>query len=150
MTTKFKMLIEEYARESDTKTMEMLTDKIDWFVCKVMEKDKELAEHFIMKVDLLLNPHFTKETAEYVVSRFENKDGSKGPHWSYEQTSSVMKSKNYDYDEADWYYALNMIWSDYYKSGRSDETYIELACDFLDDPDAPEDKAKKYYLAMKY
>ena len=51
MTTKFKMLVEEYARESDTKTMEMLTDKIDWFVCKVMEKDKELAEHFIMKVD---------------------------------------------------------------------------------------------------
>lgn len=150
MTTKFKILVDEYARESDTSTMEHLTDKIDWFVCKVMEKDKELAEHFIMKVDLLLNPHFTKETAEYVVSHFENKDGSKGEHWTYDQTSSVLRSKGYDYHEADWFFALNMVYSDFYKSGRSDETYIELANDFLDDIDAPDCKAKKYYLAMRY
>lgn len=150
MTTKFKILVDEYARDADVSTMEHLTDKIDWFVCKVIEKDKELAEHFIMKVDLLLNPHFTKETAEYVVKRFENKDGSKGGHWSYEQTTSVLKSKDYDFNEADWYYVLNKEWSDHYKSGRSDETYIELAVDFFDDPDAPECKAKKYYLAMKY
>lgn len=150
MTTKFKILVDEYARDADASTMEHLTDKIDWFVCKVMERDKELAEHFIMKVDLLLNPHFTKETAEYVVNRFENKDGSKGEHWTYDQTTSVLKSKNYDFEEADWYVCLNMIWSDYYKSGRSDDTYIELAYDFLDDIDAPECKAKKYYLAMKY
>lgn len=42
-----------------------------------------------------------------------------------------------------------MIYSDFYKSGRTDETYIELACDFLNDKDAPDDKAKKYYLSMK-
>ena len=149
MATKFKTLVEEYARESDTSTMEHLTHKIDWFVGKVMEKDKDLAEHFIMKVDLLLNPHFTKETAEYVVGCFENKDGSKGGHWTYEQTTSVLKSRNLDYCEADWYYVLSMIYSDYYKNGRTDDTYIELAIDFLDDPDAPDCKAKKYYLAMK-
>lgn len=149
MSTRFKTLVHEYTKDSDTRTMEMLTDKIDWFVCKVMDEDKELAEHFIMKVDLLLNPHFTKETAEFVVSHFENKDGTKGAHWTYQQTNDVLKVKGYDFDEADWYYAMNMIWSDYYKGGRSDETYVELACDFLDDPDAPEDKAKKYYLAMK-
>lgn len=150
MSTKFKMLVDEYARDSENWKMEHLTNKIDWFVSKVMEEDKELAEHFIMKVDLLLNPHFTKETAEYAVSCFDNKDGSKGHHWTYEQTSSVLKSKDLDYDEADWHYVLNMIYSDYYKSGRPDDTYIELAIDFLDDPDAPEDKAKKYYLGMKY
>lgn len=148
--TQFKTLVREYAKEADSKTMEMLTDKIDWFVDKVMEKDKEMVEHFIMKIDLLLNPHFTKPTAEYVVSQFDNKDGSKGEHWSYEQTNSVMKSKGLDYCEADWYYVMSMIYSDYYKSGRSDETYIELACDFLDDPDAPDCKAKKYWLAMNY
>lgn len=43
-----------------------------------------------------------------------------------------------------------MIYSDYYKSGRSDDTYIELACDFIDDVDAPEDKVKRYWKAMKY
>ena len=149
MTTKFKILVDEYARDADTSVMEMLTCKIDWFVSKVMEKDKELADKFIMKVDLLLNPHFTKETAEYVVECFENKDGSKGQHWTYDQTTSVLKSRSLDYDEADWYYVLNMIYSDYHKNGRTDDTYIELAIDFLDDPDAPEGKAKKYYLAMK-
>lgn len=147
--TEFKSLVKEYAADSDTRTMEMLTDKIDHFVEKVMERDKELAEHFIMKVDLLLNPHFTKHSAEYAVSRFENKDGSIGQHWNYDQTTSVMKSKGYDFHEADWYVCLNMIWSDYYKSGRSDDVYIELACDFLDDPDSPDGKMKKYWLAMK-
>lgn len=149
MSTQFKYLVEEYARDADTSVMEMLTCKIDWFVGKVMEKDKDLAEHFIMKVDLLLSPHFNKETAEYVVGCFENKDGSKGQHWTYDQTTSVLKSKGYYFEEADWYYVLNMIYSDYYKNGRTDDTYIELAHDFLDDVDAPEGKAKKYYLAMK-
>lgn len=148
MTTKFKNLVDEYVKYSDTRTMEHLTDKIDWLVSKVMERDKELADHFLMKVDLLLNPHFTKETAEYAVSKFENKDGTTGEHWNYDTTEKVLFSRQYDFDEADWYYVLNMIYSDYYKSGRSDDTYIELAKDFLSDEDAPECKAKKYYLAM--
>ena len=55
-----------------------------------------------------------------------------------------------DFNEADWYFVLSMMYSDYYKSGRSDDTYIGLAVDFLNDPDAPDGKAKKYYLAMKH
>lgn len=55
-----------------------------------------------------------------------------------------------EYNSCDWYYVLSMIYSDYYKSGRSDETYIGLAKDFMDDIDAPGDKAKRYYLAMKF
>lgn len=143
----FKELIDKYLDTSDD--MVKLTDKIEWFVEKVSEEDKELADKFLMKIDLLLNPHFTRETAEYVVSRLMNKDGSKGAHWSYEQTSKVLDNEGLDFHKCDWYYVLNMIYSDYYKSGRSDETYIELAKDFIDDIDAPDDKAKKYYLAMK-
>lgn len=59
-------------------------------------------------------------------------------------------SKGYDFDDADWYYVLNMVYLDYYKSGRSDDTYIELAHDFLSDSDAPENKAKRYFLAMHH
>lgn len=148
--SRFKSLVNDYGRDGDVKSMENLTDKIDWFVEKVMEKDKDLAEHFLMKVDLLLNPHFLKNAAEYVVSLFDNKDGSTGEHWNYNQTSSVMKSRGYDFCEGDWYVCLNMMWSDYYKNGRSDDVYIELAADFLDDPDAPDGKMKKYWLAMRY
>ena len=142
----FKELVYEYGREVSTDAMEKLTCKVDWFTEKVRETNPELVDKFLMKVDLLLNPHFTRKTAEYVVSRLENKDGTKGGHWSYEQTTSVMPDGLH---EADWHYVLSMIYSDYYKSGRSDETYIGLAKDFLDDPDAPDGKAKKYYLAMR-
>lgn len=142
----FKDLVYEYGRDGSTDTMEHLTCKVDWFVEKVREMHPELVDMFLTKVDLLLNPHFTRKTAEYAVSKFHNKDGSKGEHWTYEQAKSVMSG---DFNEADWYFVLSMIYSDYYKSGRSDDTYIGLATDFLNDPDAPEGKAKKYYLAMK-
>jgi len=141
----FKELVYEYGRDGSTDTMEKLTCKVDWFTEKVRETHPELVDKFLMKVDLLLNPHFTRKTAEYVVSKFTNKDGSTGAHWTYDQTTGVMDGEHH---EADWYYTLNMIYSDYYKSGRSDETYIGLAKDFLSDPDAPNCKAKKYYLAM--
>ena len=142
----FKDLIDKYLDDKDD--MYKLACKIDWFTEKVKESNPELANRFLMKVDLLLNPHFTKESAEYVVSKLKNKDGTEGEHWNYDTTEKVLFSRKYDFDEADWYYTLNMIYSDYYKSGRSDDTYIELANDFLSDEDAPEGKAKKYYLAM--
>jgi hypothetical protein len=149
MTT-FQKLIDEYGRSGDTETMEHLTKKVNWFVEKVRCENAELAEHFLTKVDILLNPHFTKESAKMVVDKMENKDGSTGEHWSYETAEKVLHNQNLDFDPSDWYYVLNMIYSDYYKSGRADETYIELAEDFLDDVDAPDDKAKRYYRAMNY
>ena len=146
----FQKLIDEYGRDGDIETMEHLTHKIDHFVEEVKEKHPELVEHFLVKIDLLLNPHFSKDTAKYAVSKLKNKDGSSGEHWNYETTTKVLDSKGYDFHVCDWYYVLNMIYSDYYKSGRSEDTYIELAYDFLDDVDAPDDKAKKYYKAMHY
>ncbi|MBP5698837.1 MAG: hypothetical protein J6W96_04865 [Alphaproteobacteria bacterium] len=142
----FKDLINEYIHGLSDDDMNMLTHKINWFVEKVKMSNPELVDKFLMKVDLIVNPHFTKETAEYVVSRMSNKDGTTGEHWNYETTMKVMDG---DFNEADWYYVLNMIYSDYYKSGRSDETYIGLAKDFMDDKDAPEGKAKRYYKAMR-
>lgn len=141
----FKDLVYEYGRDGSTEVMEKLTSKVDKFVEEVREMHPDMVEKFLTKIDLLLNPYFTRKTAEYVVKKLENKDGTIGGHWSYEQTTSVMPAGLH---EADWHYVINMIYSDYYKSGRSDETYIGLAKDFMDDTDAPRCKAKKYYLAM--
>lgn len=147
---KYAELIRKYIDDANEEDMEMLTEKTDKFVEEVRSHNPELVEKFLMKIDLFLNPHFSKETAKYAVSKMKNKDGSTGEHWDYETTSKVLDAKGYDFHSCDWYYVLNMIYSDYYKSGRSDDTYIELAHDFLDDVDAPDDKAKKYYKAMKY
>ena len=137
----------DYATEED---MEMLTVKTDKFVEEVREHHPDLVEHYLMKVDLILNPHFSKETSKYAVSKLKNKDGTTGEHWNYETTTKVLEGKGYDFKHCDWYYVLNMIYSDYYKSGRSDETYIEMAYDFLADEDAPAHKMKRYYKAMHY
>ena len=146
----FEKIVREYAKDSDTEDMNRLTHKIDWFTEKVREKDPVLVDHFLMKVDLLLNPHFTKETAGYAVSMMKNKDGTMGEHWNYDETTSVLRDSKLPFEEADWYYTLNMIYSDYYKSDKSTKNYVEMASDFLSDMDAPECKAKKYYLAMHY
>ena len=144
----FYKMIDEYGRNGDTETMEHLTHKVDHVVEEVKNKHPDMVERFLLEVDLLLNPHFTTDTAKYAVHKMKNKDGSTGEHWSKETTDRVLESKDYDFNPCDWYVALNMIYSDYYKSGRSDETYIELAYDFLSDMDAPKDKMKKYYRAM--
>ena len=144
----FKEIVFKYGRDGKTEVMEELTEIIDEFVEDIREHEEEKADEFILMVDLLLNPHFSKETSKYAVSKLKNKDGSIGEHWNKETTDRVLEEKGYDFNYCDWYYVLNMIYSDYYKSGRSDDTYIELAYDFLEDKDAPEDKAKRYYKAM--
>lgn len=145
---KFSELVHENLSDSDTNTMEKLTRKIDDFIEQTREHHPELVEDFLCHIDLLLNPSFTKETAKYAVSKMKNKDGSEGEHWGFDTTDKVLKSKGFDFEPSDWYVALNMIYSDYYKPSRSDETYIELAHDFLSDEDAPKGKMKKYWLAM--
>lgn len=60
--------------------------------------------------------------------------------------SSWVGCKNYNI--YDLYYTLNMVRSDYYKDGQAPQYYADLAFDFLEDKDAPEGKAKRYYLAM--
>lgn len=144
----FKDMVDKYWRSAGLEDMECLAEKIDWFAEEVRKTNPELVEKFLMKIDLLLNPHFTEETAKHVVAKMTNKDGTRGEHWTYDQTSDVLENQGYDFDHADWYYVLNMVYSDYYKSGRTTETYVELAHDFLADSDAPECKAKKYFWAM--
>lgn len=144
----FKEIITKYIGNLDIDDMDRLTTKINHFVEEVHKIDSRLADKFLMKVDCLVNPHFTRDTAEYAVSKLKNRDGSTGEKWGYEETTRVLNSKGYTFNPADWYYVLNMTYSDKYKQGKSSEDYIEDAYMFLDDIDAPHDKAKRYYLAM--
>lgn len=43
-----------------------------------------------------------------------------------------------------------MIYSDLYESGRPDSEYVKDAVKFINDKDAPHDKAERYYRAMNY
>ena len=94
--------------------------------------------------------HLTKEEAMEYVDLMRNKDGSVGPHWTFEQVNSYMKSHNEyaNLDPYSFYVALNMMYSDYYSPNKTTDTYAMLAKDFLVDKDAPKDKLKRYFIAM--
>lgn len=145
----YKELIKKYIDHASEYDMEMLTCKTDKFIEEVREKHPEMVDKFLMKIDLILNPNFTKESAQYAVSKMKNKDGTTGEHWNYDTTTKVLEAKGYDFKPCDWYYTLNMVYSDFYKQGRTDDTYVEMAHDFLADVDGAENKAKKYYKYVK-
>ena len=91
-----------------------------------------------------------REKAQQWVRKMKNADGSTGEHWTYDQTTQVMKQRNIDCEPAEFYAAMNMLWSDYgkvaEKFGVSNvEYWAELSKAFLMDKDAEDDKLALYY-----
>lgn len=97
-----------------------------------------------------LSKTMDRETAREWVKHMKNADGSTGEHWSYEQTTQVMKQRGIDCNPAEWYAIMNAVWSDY---GKIAEKYgvnnVDFWADFtkawLMDKDAHADKAALYY-----
>lgn len=94
---------------------------------------------------------FTEETAEKWVKAMRNTDGTKGPHWTQEQTRKVMKHMGVnDVEPHEFYAVMNAMYSDYCAVAKKfgvdrPEFYGELAKAWLMDEDAVEDKAAAYY-----
>lgn len=93
--------------------------------------------------------HFNRENAKEAVSCMENEDGTTGEHWSITETTKLANENRIsftNFNEYDWYYVLNMQYSDLYKVFMDDvTTYIKLAKAWLTDVDVPEGKAWRYY-----
>ena len=85
-----------------------------------------------------------------------NEDGSRGQHWSIDETSALANQYNIRLDEKfnkyDWYVALNMVYSDYYKvivncvGSNNSKYFVELAKAWLNDKDIDEGKMWYYYV----
>ena len=105
-------------------------------------------------------PHFDEEHARKAVSKMENEDGSRGQHWSVEETSALANQYGIRFDSKfnkyDWYVALNMVYSDYYKvivnmTGSNNSKYfVELAKAWICDKDIDEGKMWYYYSSICY
>lgn len=145
----YKKLIEEYVTSENIVDMFMLTKLTDDFISEVDKIDHELVKNFVMNLKMYMHPLRDKECAEYAVSKLVNEDGSKGQHWDFE-TTSKLADKYEIYNKPAFYYVLNMIYSDFYESGRADSEYVKDAVKFINDKDAPHDKAERYYRAMNY
>ena len=107
---------------------------------KHMDHDKYLQiEHKLY--EHVYGHHLNSELASKWVTTMENRDGTKGPHWTVEQTSQYSGV----HDKWDWYVCMNMHYSDYYNAKFTTSDYVDLANHFLDDMDAPDDKLLRYY-----
>lgn len=145
----YQKIVDEFVTSQNVIDMFMLAKMTNDFICEVEEIKPEMVEKFRMKLEMYMHPFKDREKAEYAVSKFKNDDGSTGEHWDYETTSRL--AEKYEIDKKPvFYYVLNMMYSDQYESGKSDMTYVKEAIKWMDDKDAPEDKAERYYRAMNY
>lgn len=129
---------------------EMAEGLVDW----LSERDPILyqeAEDYMYRT--VYGNHFSKWLLECCCAVMINEDGTTGAHWTLEDTNSVAKSHNIKFDkfnEYDWNYTMNMLYSDYYSILGSDtDKYCRMANKFLNDVDAPKGKAYIYYRAME-
>lgn len=98
-------------------------------------------------------PHFNEEHARKAVSKMENEDGTRGPHWSVEETTALASQYGINlgsrFNRYDWFVALNMVYSDYYKviismtNSNSTKHFVELAKAWINDKDIDEGKIRK-------
>lgn len=129
-------------------------DLMEKFVKKLKIADKELYDDLMDGLYVLVfGEHFNEETAKEAVSCMVNDDGTTGEHWNIEETTAVAKQNNIvfgNFNQFDWYYTLNMVYSDFSKVfGSNTEMYIKVAKSWLEDKDAPKGKAYKYYKMTK-
>lgn len=135
---------------SDEQIREFVTDYITMIGARDPDLYKVAEDWLYRKV---YGCHFNEWVLEEALRSMENEDGTKGGHWSIRDTNDV--ARKYDiklgdkYNEYDWNYVMNMVYSDYY-GAIPDELnyYVQIAKKFLDDKDMPCGKAYKYYRSM--
>ena len=97
--------------------------------------------------------HFSDWLLEKATSKMENEDGTIGAHWKVDQTTQFARTAGItftEFNEYDWNYVMNMLYSDFYGVINTDSaTLTRFAKKFLIDKDAPHGKALLYYFAMK-
>lgn len=85
------------------------------FISRIIKSINAMRERLkIERHEAMYGPHFNEECALKAVSKMENEDGSRGEHWSLEETTSIANQyginlKGEKYNKYDWYVALNMF-----------------------------------------
>ncbi len=90
----------------------------------------------------IFGKHFNEELARKAVREMGNVDGTTGEHWTLQQTNSLVASNNLTCNKYDFYYVINMLYSDFSNViGNDANIYMKMSVAYIDDPDAVEGKA---------
>lgn len=136
----------EYGKKDD---MEALEDLFNEVVEDLREDDKDKYCEIAYKIHkIAYDGHLGEELAKKWVSCMENKDGTKGGHWTWEETENVRQQYAPHLDKSDFFAIANMVYSDYYNPRFDTNTYVQLAIDWLDDKDVGGNKTLKYYMKV--
>lgn len=86
-----KILEQIKRHQSPTEAIDKLATALEKHEGSLLEKGftilkSELAANMYEAIN---GPHFDEEHAHYAVEGMENEDGTKGPHWTVEETTSV-------------------------------------------------------------
>lgn len=149
----------EYAAEeykNNPEVMRIISKKIGKFIEEMAVENYNEVEELHCDLDMIIyGPHFTEFSAEKAVSEMENDDGTVGEHWNLDETTSVAVSKGVDFDTVkyniyDWYYTMNMMYSDFYMMNQGDPNKVaEMTLLWFKDKDSPEGKSYLYYKTLK-
>lgn len=128
-------------------------EEMEEIVCEALEEIRGRCPRLFWDTAYKLHcvaygPHFDEHLAKKAVAGMKNVDGTCGEHWTYEQTSQFADQQGIRC-KADWYYVMNMLYSDYSEIYGSDiNMYIRVAKAYMSDPDAPEGKVFDLWLAQ--
>lgn len=97
-------------------------------------------------------PRMTREMADEWMAMLKNADGSKGPHWTFDEVKNLMQSRGVQGDPLVIWVGMNAEYSDNVMLNRKygvdrPEYYLDAAvANWMNDKDAVDDKAAAYYM----
>ena len=118
--------------------------------CEVEKHHPELLDPICEQIhEMTYGPHYTKELAELDVAKLVGQDGTRGGHWTLEQTKEVAHSKGVHFDGKfncyDFYYMMNVWYSDHKKTTEGNADFIaDQVLETLNDADGVEGFAWYY------
>ena len=132
------------------KTLNVLDKHLEQFKEAHPDKYKDIEDCLYIMV---YGYHFNQEMLTDALSHMINDDGSAAPKWTVSETTQVARNNGIafkNFNEYDWNYVMNMIYSDYCTVlGDNLMSYVKMSHKFLEDKDAPEGKALRYSMCMK-
>lgn len=95
-------------------------------------------------------PVFNRQMAMEWTAGMVNADGTKGPHWTMEETNKLHTQHSLTCSKEEFWAVMNSLYSDYCEalresSASTPETYVRLAKAWISDKDAIPNKAAAYY-----
>lgn len=112
-----------------------------------------LMDLYIEKNGKVITPELAKGFV-YEMAVTDGSDRTSGEKWTMDDAKMVGDKYNVDWNsisKCEWYVVLNMMYSDYYRTGKKhgfidSGFYAELASDWFSDVDASPDKTFNYFM----